>query len=359
MRLMLIAMGGSNHTVKWATSLRDRGHDIMLATFYPPNEIEGVDIRYLACRNRLSMLFKVRQVRDLAEQFQPDIVHAHYASSCGFVAARVGVRPLVLSVWGDDIFEFPRHSPVHRWIVRKAILGADYVTATSGMLGSETERLVAGRRKARVIPFGVDLQRFRYVERPSRPTFHIGTVRWLTEKYGLEYLIRAFAQLAAKPFSLKLTIIGWGPLRPKLEALAVSLGVADRITFTGRLPNEEVARYFEQFDLFVMPSVSRGETFGVAAVEAMATGLPVVASDIGGLPEVVADGLTGRLVPPADVDQLAATLEHYILSENMRREDGRRGRERVEQHFDWNHNVQMMIDLYDEILADERWKQPR
>lgn len=356
MRLMMIAMGGSNHTTKWATAMRDLGHEIMLVTFYPPTPIDGVDIRYLKCRTRPGMLLEIGHVRKLAQEFRPDIVHAHYASSCGFVAVRVGVRPLVLSVWGDDIMEFPHRSPLHRWIARHAITGSDYVSATSHMLATETEALVGGAVKPRVIPFGVDLNRFTYSERPMRPSVHIGTVRWLTKKYGLEYLIRAFAKLTPTRDNLQLTIIGWGPLRPELESLAASLGVSDRVSFTGRLPNDEVARYFERFDLFVMPSVSRGETFGVAAVEAMASGLPVVASDIGGLPEVVADGVTGRLAPPGNVEKLAAALEYYVDSEEARRLDGRRGRERVEKLFDWQQNVQLMADFYDEILADPRWK---
>ncbi|MDH3889696.1 MAG: glycosyltransferase [candidate division Zixibacteria bacterium] len=355
MRLMMIAMGGSNHTTKWATAMRDVGHEVMLVTFYPPTPIEGVDIRHLKCRTRPGMLLEIGRVRRLAQEFRPAIVHAHYASSCGFVAVRVGVRPLVLSVWGDDIIEFPHRSPLHRWIVKRAIIGSDFVSATSHMLAEETERLVGGAVKPRVIPFGVDLNRFTFSERPSRSTVHIGTVRWLTKKYGLEYLIRAFARLAATRDNLKLTIIGWGPLRPELEGLAGSLGIGDRVTFTGRLPNDEVARCFESFDLFVMPSVSRGETFGVAAVEAMASGLPVVASDIGGLPEVVADGLTGRLAPPGDVERLTAALEHYVDSEETRRRDGRLGRERVEKLFDWKQNVQMMSAFYAEILADPRW----
>ena len=353
MRLMFIAMGGSNHTAKWVMSLRDCGHDIMLVSFYPPARIEGIDTRYLKSRNRLSMLLKVGKVRRLIDEFKPDILHAHYASSCGLAAAMTGFRPLVLSVWGDDIMVFPDHSLIHRWLVKKAIVNADRVTATSRMLARATADIGQPREPISVIPFGVDLKRFQPIDRQGRSTVHIGTVRWLKPKYGIEYLIKAFAQLAQEHDNVKLTIIGRGFLRDYLQSLAESLNVADRVTFTGKLSNEEVVAYCGQFDVFVMPSVSRGETFGVAAVEAMATGLPVVASEIGGLPEVVDHGQTGLLVKPGDVDALRDALKYYVTSVEARLEHGRNARRRVEAHFDWADSVKAMNRLYDEILGKQ------
>jgi len=90
MKILFIAMASSVHTIKWVNYFRDIGTEIMLASFYPSDEIEGIDFRYIPCRNKNMAVFKVSQVKKLIKQFKPDIVHAHFATSCGLVAALTG-----------------------------------------------------------------------------------------------------------------------------------------------------------------------------------------------------------------------------------------------------------------------------
>jgi len=354
MKLMYIAIGGSSHTRKWVEYFRDAGSKVLLVSFYPCQPIAGVEVRVLKCRNRASMLMKLPRVKKLIAEFQPDILHAHYASSCGLVGALTGFRPFVLSTWGDDIMVFPHKSPLHRLLVSWVIKKADYVTATGAMLGRHTEALTNGTKDVQVISFGVDIERFSVVKRQEHKVFQIGAVRNLMPKYGLEYLIRATARLIAKNHKVHLTLIGPGYLRTKLESLCRELGIQKEVTFTGELPNEEMHKCMARFDLVVMPSVSAGETFGVSAVEAMATGLPVIASDIGGLPEVVSNGKTGRLVKPADVTDLFESLKYYIENPDIRLEHGRAGRRRVEELFDWQANALEMKRVYELVLNRKR-----
>ncbi|MCP4580338.1 MAG: glycosyltransferase family 4 protein [candidate division Zixibacteria bacterium] len=354
MRIMYIGMANSAHTRRWVENIRDRGNEIMLVSFYNSPDITGIDLRYIPCRNKNLAVLKTNQVKKLIGKFKPDILHAHYATSCGLVGALTGFHPYVLSTWGDDIFEFPKKSPIHRWVVRKAILSADYLTATSNMLERETNRLVNNSRKIEVIPFGVDLEHFGYHDRSDCTDVHIGTVRNLRPKYGLQFLIEAFSILRKSYKNIKLSIVGDGFLRPELEVQVIKLGMADDVTFHGPVPNEQVVNYMKKFDIFAIPSVGQGETFGVAAVEAMATGLPVVASNIGGLPEVVDNGTTGLLVNPGSAEDLAGALESYITSSDTRLEHGLKGRERVEKLYDWQENTDKMNRLYEKILDENK-----
>lgn len=350
-RIIYLAMGGSVHTRKWVSYFRDVGYRVLLVSFYPCEAIDGVELEILKCRSKLGMISQVPTIRRLIKTFKPDLVHAHYASSCGFVASLLGFSPLILSTWGDDVMVFPHRSPLHRWIVARAIGKADYVTATSPVLRDHTRKIMKDQKQVEVVPFGVDLEQFQYLDRSSHSGVHIGAVRWLTPKYGFDYLIRAFARLASKHDNLHLTIIGRGPMRGELESLVDKLNLGDKITFTGEVSQSQVVEYFRKFDIVAMPSTSEGETFGVAAVEAMATGLPVVASRIGGLPDVVQDGETGRLVTPANVDELAAGLEFYVVNEELRREHGANGRKRVEALFNWAENAALMKELYERAIS--------
>lgn len=346
MRIIYIAFPKSSHTLKWINRFK-RYHDIMLITFYPPDQIDGVDIRYLPIMNKNLTVMRLADVKKLIAEFKPDILHAHYATSCGLVAALTRFHPFVLSVWGDDVLAFPNKSPVHKWVMRKIINAADYVSATSHMLADSTRELIGGDKKIEVIPFGVDLNHYQFKQRKPKDYIHIGTVRKLTPKYGLEFLIKAVARLAESGYKVKLTIVGKGELRSSLEALARQLEIANIVDFVGFVPNPQVVDYLQQFDIFVMPSVEEGETFGVAAVEAMATGLPVIASRIGGLHEVVEDGKTGLLIGPGDVDSLFEALKTYLDFAELRYSHGSEGRHKVKRQYNWEENAKLIDRLYE------------
>ena len=117
----------------------------------------------------------------------------------------------------------------------------------------------------------------------------------------------------------------------------------------GQVSNEQVIHYLHEMDIFVMPSLQ--ESFGVAAVEAAAAGLPVIASHVGGLPEVVMEGETGFLVPPADLEALSGRLAQLIAAPALRHRLGEAGRAFVEAHFDWQVNASQMEYLYQSLTA--------
>jgi glycosyltransferase involved in cell wall biosynthesis len=178
----------------------------------------------------------------------------------------------------------------------------------------------------------------------------IGTIRTLTKKYGVEYLIRSFGLLAEEYNNIHLEIVGDGEEKQFLESLALKLNLADKITFHGFINQktdfQKYIRLLRSFDIFAILSVLNSETFGVAAVEASACGIPVVASNIGGLPEVVENARTGFLVLPESVWETTVALQKLIENKSLRIEMGAEGREKIKKQFDWNLNVSQMLSLY-------------
>ena len=196
------------------------------------------------------------------------------------------------------------------------------------------------------------MQRFAPLACDSKPaTFVIGNVKALKYCYGIDTLIRAFALVCRRNSGLdtRLLIAGTGPDREDFERLCDELGVRDRVDFLGFIPNEQLPALYARFDVAV--SLSRDESFGVVAVEAMSCQCPVVTSDAEGFQEVVADGETGFVVPKENPEAAADAIQRFIDNPDLRRTMGAAGRQRVAQLYDWEKNVDTMISIYRDILS--------
>jgi L-malate glycosyltransferase len=263
--------------------------------------------------------------------------------------------PYVLSVWGSDIYEYPRRSSLHAQLLRFNLGRADYICSTSLAMARETQRYTS--KPVTVTPFGVDCEVFTpkpgREAREQRPLV-IGTVKTLDQPYGVEYLIRAFASVAERytERDVRLVIAGDGPLRSSLEDLARQLRVSHRVDFLGQIPQATVPTVLRSFDIFA--ALSLRESFGVAVLEASACGIPVVASNVDGLPEVVEDGVTGFLVPPSDPSTAAAALLRLLSDRKLREEMGVAGRSFVLDRYEWERTAKTMDDLYEKALGSER-----
>jgi sugar transferase (PEP-CTERM/EpsH1 system associated) len=175
----------------------------------------------------------------------------------------------------------------------------------------------------------------------------LGTIGRLDPVKNQEALLEAFARLRQRHAGLQLVIVGDGPLRGHLQSRARSLGVAGDVTFTGsRTDTPELLR---SFDVFVLPSVNEGISNTI--LEAMACGVPVVASGVGGNPELVVDGACGSLYDPADPQALQQAILPYLGDPALRERQGRAARERVVQNFSLHSMVGRYLALYDELLA--------
>lgn len=362
MRLCYLADAPYIHTRRWVRHFVGRGWEVHVVSFRPA-EIEGVTVHHLAgweWLGRLRYLLRIRRVRWLVRDLRPDLLHALHLTSYGFLAALCDVHPTLVSVWGTDVLEAPRLSPLHYAITRYALRRADHITATGLRLAEAATRYAPAGKPVTVVPYGVDLREFR--PRPSagggpalggrgaRSEVVIGAVARLSKEKGLHYLLEAFAVVASRRAEARLVLAGEGPERRRLERLAARMGLGERVQFLGQVPHEQVPQVLQGLDIFAMPSTYEG--FGVAALEAEAMEVPVVASRIHGIPDVVVDGETGLLVPPRDRQALAAALERLASDADLRRRLGRAGRAFVAEHYSWEENTAQMEALYEAALAE-------
>ena len=296
---------------------------------------------------------------------RPALVHAHFAPD-GAVAMHIATRlrvPLVVSVHGSDVTMSDAHVLRHSYtnhrlylLRRRRLAGAAArVVVQSDFLRSVmVHRHAFPEHRIALVRLGVDLDRLRPVagrtERGS--VLYVGR---LTERKGLRYLIHALRLVRTRLGHARLTVIGDGPMRANLEALAAEV-LGDGFVFLGAQPERVVREQLERADVFCMPSITMPsgevETLGVVFLEAMAMMVPVVSCRSGGIPEVVVHGSTGLLADERDVDGLARHLTALLDDRELRDRMGRAGRDRVEQEFDLVKQNRLLEDVYDAVLAE-------
>jgi glycosyltransferase involved in cell wall biosynthesis len=343
------------HTMRWPRDLAAReswdGIDIRRHSYRVP---EGSVRRVIPAivGNPVVLGEVVRQLRaDRAE-----LVHVQCVSSGAWFAFRAGRAlrlPVVVTLHGELTMDADRiyeRSPLLRHTLRMLLADADVVTACSQATLTEAEDW-AGRSlgsRARVVHNGVDLAEFTGAPSTGHDGSFLLAVGRLVPQKGFDVLLDAFAALTAVPdFRWDLVIAGDGTERRTLEVRARRLGVAERVRFAGRTNRSETVALFRDAALFALPS--RLEPFGIVNLEAMAAGTPVVATRVGGVPEVVEDGVTGMLVAPDEPHALAGAIRRLHDDAGLRARLSEAGIARA-QRRDWS-----AVELeYREVYAAAR-----
>jgi N-acetyl-alpha-D-glucosaminyl L-malate synthase BshA len=296
---------------------------------------------------------------DVADHEDLDLLHMHYAiphATSALMARQIldeqGRRvPIVTTLHGTDI-TLVGQDPSFRPVVTHSINHSDGVTAVSEYLRHETGEHFDIEQEIEVIPNFIDTERFQRAEKDhfkqalcpngEKVVVHVSNFR---EAKRAPEVIEIFSRLRAEGFDLKLLLVGDGPERTATQRLARERGVHDDVRFLGK--QEPVEEILSIADVFVMPSGS--ETFGLAALEAMACGVPVVASEIGGLPELVVDGETGYLCPLGDLDAFTERAARLLGNAEHQQEMAAAARRRAVEVFDIDKVVPRYEDYYERV----------
>ncbi len=283
-----------------------------------------------------------------------EIVHAHAYGYFPTFAATLGSAlegcALVITPHSDAGRPSWSKSLFDKVVPRLTLQKASRVIAVTRHEAAHLVALGVDGDKIEVIPNGVDIWEFARLPRVpdgNEPIVGLFVGRIDPDQKGLHTLVRAVALLSTS-IGLQIRLVGedWGGTEP-LRSLAHRLGVSDRVAFVGKLSRAELLQEYAQAQFFVLPSIF--EPFGIVLLEAMAAGLPVIASRVGGIPEIVEDGRTGLLVEPGNPGALAEALRHLCRDEVLRRSMGHSAREQV-AHYDWDLIVPRILSVYAEAL---------
>ena len=303
-------------------------------------------------RMRRSLLYKILPlfyilggllgIRRLVRRRQYDIVHVHWPvphALFGWMAKRSSkTRPRLITTWyGVELRWVQSSLPWLRGFVRWALRISDTIVAISSYTAREIARFA--KVPVEVIPYTLPFAEGQSKARLPRPGgFQVLFVGRLVERKGVKHLIKAIA-LMPPELGARLVVIGEGPERVVLEGGIRDSGLRTRVDFRGRVSDEELRATYATSDVLVLPSIldARGDTegLGVVLLEAMSYGVPVVASDIGGITDIVEHDRSGLLVPPGDAAALAEALEQLARDASLARRLGSAGEQRVRSAFGW------------------------
>ena len=354
MKICYLADINSAHTHKFLNYFVKKGYDIHVISL-GKGEYDGVKVHSLDIednvmkgkseKGKVGYLKKVKRVKELINEIKPDILHAHYASSYGLLGALTNYHPYIISVWGSDVYDFPIKSPVHKMIIKYNLKKADYILSTSNVMKKETEKYT--NKDIKVTPFGVDINKF-YPNKVESDEIIIGTIKTLEEKYGVQYLVKAFKQVKEEneDLDIKLRIGGKGSQEDYLKNLCRELHIENDVKFLGFVKPDDVIKEFQRFDISVFPSTLDSESFGVAAVESEACGTPVIVSNVGGLMESTKPNETSLVTEKKSVEDLVEKLNILVRDKELRIKMGKAARKFVEENYSLEKNFDDINKVY-------------
>jgi teichuronic acid biosynthesis glycosyltransferase TuaC len=294
-------------------------------------------------------------------------IEGHFALPDGFAAAFLGRqfgKPSIIHVHGTDVHTIPQQSALLRFLTIWALRHADAIRAVSSDLAERTVKLIDAEKrrngetetvkKVWVVPNGVDLNKFRLMERQEakrqlgldddkRYLLYVGR---LVAVKGLDLLLDAFAQLVQNQRDVELVLVGDGAERLVLAQRATTLGIRDKVHFVGAQPHERIVLWMNAGDVFCLPSHKEG--LPTVLLESLACGTPVVATSVGGIPEVVADGQVGRLVHSRDPREMAACIEEVLETPW----DRQQLRNYVAERFSFEVVTRKLLEMYGSVMRD-------
>jgi glycosyltransferase involved in cell wall biosynthesis len=330
------------------TELRQRGLDLIVLSLRSPQE--SVHHKFIDRSGLIGLTrYPPTEFRTALQGFRPEIIHAHFATEPTAAARLLSEElkiPFTFTAHGYDIrrkppADFAARAKAARAVVTVSEANALHITDSFGVPPSHI----------RVIPCGVDTQRFQ--PRLAQPVktdeaTRVVCVARFAQVKNLPLLLRACAVLRDRQVRFRCVVVGDGPCRPQLETLRRELQLDSLVEFPGAADHDKVLQYWQGTSLAALSSESEG--MPVCLMEAGACGIPAVATAVGGVPELIDNGVTGLLCQPGDPNLFADALQTLIEDPTSARRMGDAARRRIEQRFSLSGQVTQLLDLWKEIL---------
>lgn len=379
MKILYISEMLGPHDWRFLSKDMDLGHEVTLVTYrksledsgmegktYDVRRLKGLKIIHnaeLAENTVVNMIRRARHLRSILKAENPDLIHAGWIQTSGFLAAISGFHPFLLMPWGSDIIHFSKNCLRNRLITYFTIHRADMITCDC----EYEKRIIVDdfhypANRVFPMPWAVDFRFFNQDVRDPGLKKAIGMedkkillmMRIFRPEYGIEDFIRALPLVRRENSDARAILIGYGPLEKQLKALASDLGLDDFIYWPGYLPQSEIVKYMNISDIYISTSLRDGSSSSL--LEAMACGLPVIVSDIPGNLEWIEDGVNGLIVRRSDHNSVASGINRLLKEAALRKEMSETNARKIKERADFEKNFLKLDNIYRELAeARKKW----
>lgn len=352
MRICFIAHGRFTHIEAYLDYFSEHGYNVHFVALTPgpqrdvPTYNVGSNHKFLKLPGKWSYLPAMLRARRVVRSLAPDIVHAHYATSAGLAAFVCGVHPYLVTAHGTDVTQGVK-SAVWRLILKRVFGDSDCVNVVSEGLRDMVLDLGIPLQKVETLTLGIDTERYGF-QRP-RPISESAPIRLvctrrLEEVYDHCTVINAIGILARMRIDFRLTFVGDGPLREKLQTLAMEQGIEERLTFAGTVPNSRLPEILANHDIYLSASLRDGTS--LCLLEAMSSGLYPIVSDIKANAEWIKHGKNGLLHRVSDPQSLADCIALFPRKAGQLTNVLLRNRDLVVKSGDRSTNMRKLEEIY-------------
>lgn len=295
----------------------------------------------------------VSSLRKVIQEIQPDIIHAGPIQNCAFLVALSGFRHLLTMSWGYDLVRDADKSAWMRWVTRYTLKRSAYFSSDANVTREKAISFGMNPEKTVIFPWGTDIEHFKpkTFKRANVRTFTLFCSRTWESIYGVDVLAKAFVKAANENPNVNLILLGGGSQGLHIRQILMSGGVMHRVHFGGQVGQRDLPRWYHMADLYISPSHVDGTS--VTLLEALASGLPCLVSDIPGNKEWIKDGVNGWLFRDGDADDLAEKILSAIKNRKSFKQIGEAARKTAEEKADWMKNFGKLLEAYN-VIARER-----
>jgi L-malate glycosyltransferase len=370
MKILYFSKDYSPHDHRFLSAIRDGGHEafhVRLENNLRQTEDrpvpEGVEIvQWAGGKGKFRWVDLPKYVLSLRRVFKlikPDLIHAGPIQTCAFIAVLTGFRPILTMSWGYDLVQEADRNRWFRQITQYVLRNSTFFTSDAQVTRDKAVTYGMNPERTIVFPWGVNLRRFTPKgwspssadELVTDHSFTIFCNRSWEPLYGIDVLARAFVKASQSRPGLRLMLLGGGSQAGRIRQILLNGGVFERVTFGGQVSQTELPRWYHWADVYISPSHVDGSS--VSLLEALASGLPCLVSDIPGNREWVTEGVNGWLFPDGDADALAAKILQALDQRRMLPKIGSAARALAEDRADWKKNSAKLLQAYKKALQSK------
>ena len=292
------------------------------------------------------------KARVLIDKIRPNIVHSHYLTIWGFIAARSGFKPMVSSAWGSDVLIAPNKDFITRMMLQYTMKNSAMLTSDAKFLTQKMIDLGAKRSRIKECPLGVDIEKFFPLQKKDHLPPTIIHTRTLDQLYNVDPFLKGLKDISGAVAGLRVFLKNTGPLKGDIEIMVEELNLKSIVMLLNWLSEDELAYYYRSSHIYV--SLSKSDSTSVSLLEAMASGCFPIVSDIPGNQEWIEDGINGFVVPLENTNILTEKIVLAFRNEDLRKSAVSKNFDIIKQRAIWNENIKELESIYLSLISGKK-----